>query len=1194
MPIDINNYIDIRVDKKTPEGIASDIERMQNDLINEYNENTTTQWDCDNIRKEAFFSQDITDNVCEPPQPDFTEPEQLEEPEITDYAECASDMANAVEEIGEELSEKAQLYTKTIECVNYLDEWLKNLEPVYEYNKTKISQNKKVYNSLDEVTGLALLTDLQTRGAGKILIALKEWSQLLGLDMDIRYRGKVIFGFKFRYKYKKELQEKITDIQKVYSDIGLPDFLNDSRDLRYEKYVQENAVGYLYDKYYALMQHPIDNFFTPAERGLVKNAKTAYHMPINEDMKEYIKDDKVAVEVYGSNGESSTYYVGDDEKIVNGKTNYKRYQEFFESTFKNEFDKRCDKKYEEIKKKLAYKTILALLKTAAVEEATLISKGSESFKSSQTFVEKYEKVAELQKRLKDIKNEIAESFSQEKIKEQVSNVDCFKAGNIEEAPFVEPDFSYGLNDPTLPNIKKICYWIKFCECATIYNLTSPYIELVSTDIDKRSGLPYLMNSMRYWAVGFICPSPAGLVKVPLPAIFVPLYCLATPMGILVLFLQMNGIFPTLSLMFIANDMSISMAATASCQGLTYGNDPFNFTDDDETNLLSIIGMDKSYKVPFMTPDELKTFIPDRTNALVAYAEKKAENGYARIHDFIEAKNLELWEKYEMLKRAQNGDFDIEDELNKIRNIFNDALDMVNFEAIEDKAFESIDDVRKFVRSILYSFDLPTITLPDNLCEVDPKNPLTELVKRVTDLLNSKVGLQVKPSDLRTVVVQILYDCLYNPKINSLLRRLPEKLTFINTPLSKLQELASKGGELGEKAKISINEFQKCEGEFAELKKVLCEIIDTAMLLVDPNIFYSDERFLKLLGVLSMDFNAYNCRTELDNPNTQSLAFLFALAQIIKATIEAMKLADFLQMISEINVENKELEAIEFARRFVLSLLTDIVKKYVPEIPIIDPTTSQLMLGSLTQTYKKIAKICVLLTQVDLKDARDFILNMLPKIVVDLNMYRDLLVEPIMQFIEEYLQKTEQSISDLSPIYYREMIRKEINMFFDEANVLLKPVIETYNMSVNTFKLLKKLKDLKLNFNTVDMALRPKTVAKKLAEAMQKVNWRNEVLKMLGLDGIPTVDLNLAELAILAMKVFGVSFNHFVVAAVCCLSGEPGKQMIRVLHPIAFCDDLPPYERLNLLNPLFCLFLDSFCYESKKYGGYCSNFLPIGT
>lgn len=82
-------------------------------------------------------------------------------------------------------------------------------------------------------------------------------------------------------------------------------------------------------------------------------------------------------------------------------------------------------------------------------------------------------------------------------------------------------------DPTFPNFSQLCYWKEFSKLALIQGLFP---------------MPQDARTLRYWPVGFIIPTPAKLIKIPLPMIWTPLIVISTTAGVLVFFLNINGIF----------------------------------------------------------------------------------------------------------------------------------------------------------------------------------------------------------------------------------------------------------------------------------------------------------------------------------------------------------------------------------------------------------------------------------------------------------------------------------------------------------------------------------------------------------------------------------------------------------------------------------------------------------------------------
>lgn len=83
------------------------------------------------------------------------------------------------------------------------------------------------------------------------------------------------------------------------------------------------------------------------------------------------------------------------------------------------------------------------------------------------------------------------------------------------------DVNYrGNPQPNSPPITEFSYWQKYCAKATVVNL-----------------LP------TYWPIGLLIPTPAGLLKIPLPIIWTPIAVIPTPFCVLVIGLALCGICP---------------------------------------------------------------------------------------------------------------------------------------------------------------------------------------------------------------------------------------------------------------------------------------------------------------------------------------------------------------------------------------------------------------------------------------------------------------------------------------------------------------------------------------------------------------------------------------------------------------------------------------------------------------------------
>lgn len=84
------------------------------------------------------------------------------------------------------------------------------------------------------------------------------------------------------------------------------------------------------------------------------------------------------------------------------------------------------------------------------------------------------------------------------------------------------------NDPSKPNPTKWCYWLRFSAYATAVNVLP---------------LPG-QGGFRYWPIGMTIPNPSGLIKIPLPIIWIPIAVIPMQVGIFVIFIGLCGICPS--------------------------------------------------------------------------------------------------------------------------------------------------------------------------------------------------------------------------------------------------------------------------------------------------------------------------------------------------------------------------------------------------------------------------------------------------------------------------------------------------------------------------------------------------------------------------------------------------------------------------------------------------------------------------
>jgi hypothetical protein len=298
--------------------------------------------------------------------------------------------------------------------------------------------------------------------------------------------------------------------------------------------------GILYTKYYNLFEDPINNFFTLDERGLTNDEQL------------------VDARVKGTEGEkkkegAKEFFVKDLDTL---QEFYKTFEKSLEVRTESVKNKEVIPVQDSIKyymEKLARAEIQFLLSFSGV--STHLSKNSNTLK---TFIDKIDSennlfassYSDLDKEIERIEILVDElKPTPDKIKKLLreSSSECFDKIDepIDECPDVfeklgiDPLFTQTSNgvDPTLPNPNQLCYWIQFSLVLNLMGLIP---------------MPNLPNQLRYWPVGLTVTAPSGLVKIPLPIIWIPLVALSSPLGSIVIFLTINGIFISPIVFFVSN------------------------------------------------------------------------------------------------------------------------------------------------------------------------------------------------------------------------------------------------------------------------------------------------------------------------------------------------------------------------------------------------------------------------------------------------------------------------------------------------------------------------------------------------------------------------------------------------------------------------------------------------------------------
>lgn len=370
--------------------------------------------------------------------------------------------------------------------------------------------------------------------------------------------------FKFELKFPKlifiELEKELYNKQDgSRKNIKIPFPIKENPLLQKNSFFKENEIfklsdfplstnqlpgGRIYSDYYNLFDDPINNFFSAQERGLTNSAS--------------LVDPKVK----GSGAEikkekDKEFYIADINKLQN-----------FYNDFESRFNQRKDEKRAEVitsakeairlnMKQIARKEVQLILAFSGVNQylpnrsGTLRKTVDQITKQNSEFAKG---IKELNEEIERIRARVEELRpTPEKIKKRLKEAspECFEKVDVptQECQDVknllgsDPLFTKTLNgcDPTLPNYTQLCYWLEFSKIVNLVGLLP---------------LPHAKQpapQLRYWPVGLTIPYPGGLIKIPLPIIWLPLLSLSTPAGTIVIFLTINGIFISPVVFFVSNN-----------------------------------------------------------------------------------------------------------------------------------------------------------------------------------------------------------------------------------------------------------------------------------------------------------------------------------------------------------------------------------------------------------------------------------------------------------------------------------------------------------------------------------------------------------------------------------------------------------------------------------------------------------------
>lgn len=467
--------------------------------------------DC-NIPQEAYFDS-IPDTDCDI-DPTITQEELPFTPisqEPRDYSELKS-CVDAISKLSEANQVKATKIQTLSEDTFKLEMLRDNVFALNEYHKARLYYFSNDSSPVDVSAILSSLSSLAT--------VISDYSTAISISPDYYFFDVKTLSLNSYSPFTFTVDVRDSDYYKTSTNTLFQSQSGLNYNLNIESDNNKEFHGALYDEYYNKLSDIDNNFFTFEERGLYRKFEN--------------KDDIKDIDIFQA----------------------------FYSDFNNRF--KIKKEYIYAKKiNTPYLSnlvqtlkIFARLESSLYRIAFVGNADNPILSKSSQFVSLFD---QLQKQIDDNNKEIdklTKEISKEELIKSMLNFSCVKNnyGNIEK----RNDNGLKLNefdfDPTNPNYYKACWWLKFCQLATINGL------LPFPDTNNPS-------SLRYWPVGLI----VGLIKVPLPMIWIPLVEISSPDGVLVIFISQCGILPCPYVLYIANDGSKQFIATLRGQSEVFGH-----------------------------------------------------------------------------------------------------------------------------------------------------------------------------------------------------------------------------------------------------------------------------------------------------------------------------------------------------------------------------------------------------------------------------------------------------------------------------------------------------------------------------------------------------------------------------------------------------------------------------------------------
>lgn len=1052
--------------------------------------------------------------------------EMLKEDEKTanEMIDCVSgDGPESLKSITEEIKKKADEMSELKQIKDKFDEFYYNAR-FYEYYLEIKNSKKRKASKLDQN-----------------VIYLELVAQIAIYSTNVAFTYNPLTQRILNYTVHMNDYRELKSYTRLNTNDGL-DIFRSKDKFKIKGTNKANNHGVLYGKYYDELSDPIENLFTMSERGMTKRNNKAGSLQTAS------MDDKG----------NPVSYISDVEKYKNF---YNTLDKKLPAKKKALYNKYCLKQVEKIEAKIR----------KLVEAEGLFGINKDEKVELKKFREFHDEYRKIEKRIEQLEKEL----TPDAINAMLAKNPCFTPSDNETPPEVAEDLVGGFRKPggrdqENPTMEQNCYWVKFCTLATMYGLL-PFPEPVM--------------KMRYWGIGLKMATPSGILNIPFPTIWLPVVTTTTKFGIFVVLIGQIGIIPHPFVLWINKEGIARFVITM--YGVNLNGDVIGFDPNEDYKLL----LDKAISIPRIGLNDLTEGVFNMETFLNVEKTDDFDDDLVDIGELNEISLQSTMQEINNLmyavddaKEKLKQSIPVFDVLSKISNDLNSAIDSIELpddERIEklykyaDKYAMTIEEYRDMAIEYLDMVKFPEIPMID---EVDlykllnipsPSAKIDEMIKMLEQIPMPNVDLG-DLKQVKTFILNRLMREISSGKIQEMIMKMPEELNLdLEDDFNKVRDFIA---EMCEDIIASINPM------IIHLPTYLNEYLDTA-LDASMNIGFD-------CGGKTVDLHL--------DVDPQTLAMLKLVESFITTPWRELTYEMVMQYI--VNKVVKRSQLVDFAKYLIEELLPDyefpfdlnvnpyeIMLKILKIMKLIsDPK------AAIEPFYKKLVQQ-VSLVSVNLEMFKSEIAKFIVYIaemglipvaymsVEDLKMYLHGIVNLVFNqqmpmFIQKYIGKAFGTVEGME-----NFIKKTINESMPKLFQTVDQIKEAITLVNKVARIIKIIKNSRISMNSLDNAFSPQAF-------LDNVEKTIKCAMGIGEDCVqrPSLcDIVLAEKAIELLEKANF-FKYPVVAAACWTDRVGADIVIRNTHPCAYADDFPPYERLTLNNPLFCLFLDDFCHISKQY------------